>query len=76
MRVCSFQGSDGPLPGLVEGDMVVPLAASSSIDVIAGAPPVPAGDPLPLTSTVLAANAPKENAKWKQLVEMTKPAAQ
>ena len=55
MRVCSFQGSDGPLPGLVEGDMVVPLAASSSIDVIAGAPPVPAGDPLPLSSVVLEA---------------------
>lgn len=35
-----------------------------------------AGDPLPLTSAVLTANAPKENAKWKQLVEMTKPANQ
>ncbi len=33
-----------------------------------------AGDPLPLTAAVLGANASKENAKWKQLVEMTKPA--
>ncbi len=33
-----------------------------------------AGDPLPLTHTALAANVAKENSKWKQLVEMTKPA--
>lgn len=55
MRVCSFRGADGPRPGLVEGDLVTPLAAESSIEVIAGAPAVPAGDPLPLDSVELEA---------------------
>ncbi len=38
MRLCSFQGPDGLFPGLVYGDMVVPLANASSRAVIAGAP--------------------------------------
>ncbi len=46
MRLCSFQGSDGLLPGLVDGDMVVPLANASSRAVITGADPVPDGAPM------------------------------
>ena len=32
MRLCSFRGPDGPRPGLVQGDAVVPLAAASSLE--------------------------------------------
>jgi tripartite-type tricarboxylate transporter receptor subunit TctC len=35
-----------------------------------------AGDPLPLGAAALAANVPKENARWKQLVELTKASGQ
>ena len=55
MRLCSFRGPDGPVPGLVQGDSVVPLAASSTTEIIAGGPVVPAGDPLALSSVVLEA---------------------
>ncbi len=46
MRLCSFQGPGGLFPGLVDGDMVVPLANASSRTVIAGADPVPDGAPM------------------------------
>ncbi|MBM3665659.1 MAG: fumarylacetoacetate hydrolase family protein [Actinobacteria bacterium] len=55
MRLCSFRGADGLRPGLVQGDSLVALAAASAIEVIAGAAPVPAGDPVPLSSVVLEA---------------------
>ncbi len=55
MRLCSFQGPDGLLPGLVDGDMVVPLANASSRAVIAGADPVPDGAPMRLAYVVLEA---------------------
>ncbi len=62
MRLCSFHGADGPRPGLVEGDLVVPLTAASSREVIAGAPAVPGGDPVPLASVVLEAPVVPGNA--------------
>lgn len=62
MRVCSFRGADGPRPGLVEGDLVIPLAAASTLDVIAGGPVGPAGDPIPLGSVVLEAPVVPGNA--------------
>lgn len=55
MRLCSFRGADGPVPGLVEGDQVVPLAVADALDVIRGAEPVPAGDSIPLADVVLEA---------------------
>ncbi|MFM8829357.1 MAG: hypothetical protein ACKOGE_08825, partial [Actinomycetota bacterium] len=36
MRLCSFRGPDGPVPGLVEGDVVVPLAVAAE----PGGPPL------------------------------------
>lgn len=55
MRLCSFLGADRPVPGLVEGDMVVPLGVADALDVVRGADPVPAGDAVPLSSVVLEA---------------------
>lgn len=62
MRLCSFRGPDGPVAGLVEGDVVVPLAVADAIDVIRGADPVPAGDAVPLSSVVLEAPVVPGNA--------------
>ena len=63
MRLCSFRAPDGPRPGLVEGDHVVPLAASSAQEVIAGcAPTAAAGDSLPLSAVVLEAPVVPGNA--------------
>ena len=53
MRLCSFQGVDGPRPGLVVGDTVTPLAVGSALDVIRGADAVPAGDPIALSDVIL-----------------------
>ena len=55
MRLCSFSGPDGPLPGLVSGDVVTPLTAASTLDIIAGADPVPAGPAVPLADVTLEA---------------------
>jgi hypothetical protein len=55
MRLCSFSGPNGPLPGLVVGDEIVPLSAPSTIDIIAGADAVPVGDPIPLGDATLEA---------------------
>ena len=55
MRLCSFSGPNGPLPGLVVGDEVVPLAASSTLDIIAGADAIAAGDTIPLGDVTLEA---------------------
>lgn len=62
MRLCSFRGPDGPVPGLVEGDVVVPLAVADALDVVRGADPVPAGDVVPLSSVVLEAPVVPGNA--------------
>jgi 2-keto-4-pentenoate hydratase/2-oxohepta-3-ene-1,7-dioic acid hydratase in catechol pathway len=55
MRLCSFRGPDGPVPGLVRSDEVIPLTAGSTLDIIRGAPIMPAGDPIPLADVVLEA---------------------
>ncbi|MGA0068468.1 MAG: fumarylacetoacetate hydrolase family protein [Miltoncostaeaceae bacterium] len=55
MRLCSFRGADGPVPGLVDGDQLVPLAVADALDVVRGADPVPASDPVPLSSVLLEA---------------------
>lgn len=55
MRLCSFRGAHGPVPGLVDGGMVVPLGVADALDVIRGAQPEPAGDPVPLSSVLLEA---------------------
>ncbi len=55
MRLCSFSGPDGPLPGLVVGDEVVPLAAASTLDIITGTDPIAAGEAIPLADLMLEA---------------------
>ncbi len=55
MRLCSYREADGPRPGLVEGDTIVPLAAGSTLDVIRGRAPEVVGDPVPLSSVLLEA---------------------
>ena len=55
MRLCSFRGPDGPVPGLVDADTVIPLAAASTLDIIRGAPADVASRPMPLTDVVLEA---------------------
>lgn len=47
MRLCSFRGPDGPVPGLVDADTVIPLAAASTLDIIRGAPADVASRPMP-----------------------------
>lgn len=55
MRLCSFSGPDGPVPGLVVGDEVVPLAAVSTLDIITGTDPIAAGEAIPLADLMLEA---------------------
>ncbi len=43
------------MPGLVDGDLVVPLAVPDALDVIRGAAPEPASAPLPLADVELEA---------------------
>lgn len=55
MRLCSFSRDSRTQPGLVEGDHVVPLAVPDALDILRGADPIAAGDPIPLTEVVLEA---------------------
>ena len=55
MRLCSFSGPAGPLPGLVIDDTVVQIDAVSTLDIIGGATPVPVGDAMPLDGVTLEA---------------------
>lgn len=55
MRLCSFSEPDGPLPGLVVGDEVVPLATASTLGIITGTDPIAAGEAIPLADLMLEA---------------------
>ncbi|MSO43847.1 MAG: FAA hydrolase family protein [Thermoleophilia bacterium] len=55
MRLCSFRGLDGPVPGLVDGEWVTPLAVGSTVDVIRGRAPEPRGAAVRLADVVLEA---------------------
>jgi 2-keto-4-pentenoate hydratase/2-oxohepta-3-ene-1,7-dioic acid hydratase in catechol pathway len=57
MRWARFDAGDGPRVGLVDGDMVLPVAADRIEDVIAGRGTEPAGSELPVTEVRLMAPA-------------------
>ncbi len=55
MRMCTFRDGAGQRLGLVEGDVVRPLAGRSVLDAIHHAVPAATGDPVPLDAVELLA---------------------